>query len=117
MDHERDGTPVTATQIDATAFLHGGDATLRDRCRLVLILGNHEEMMLSFIDGKPQPDDWLHFGGIETVESYRDANGKACPVPKEQLEFIRTWGDFFETPSHFFVHGSYEPEAALTRQR
>lgn len=89
---------------------------LREQCRLVPLLGNHEEMMLNFIDGKPQPDDWLHFGGAETVESYRDANGKTCPVPKDQLEFIRSWGDFFETPSHFFVHGSYEPEAALARQ-
>ncbi|MFO0961890.1 MAG: GspE/PulE family protein [Phycisphaerales bacterium] len=26
---------MTTTQIDATAFLHGGDATLRDRCRLL----------------------------------------------------------------------------------
>jgi len=89
---------------------------LRNRCRLVCLLGNHEEMMLNFVDGKPQPDDWLQCGGAETVESYRDESGKLIPIPEEQLAFIRNWGDYFETSSHFFVHGSYEPESALGKQ-
>lgn len=89
---------------------------LRSRCRLVCLLGNHEEMMLNFVDGKPQPDDWLQCGGAETVESYRDANGKLQPISEEQLAFIRSWGDVYETSSHFFVHGSYEPHSALGKQ-
>ena len=36
---------------------------LKERCHLVALLGNHEEMMLNFLDGKPQPDDWLEVGG------------------------------------------------------
>ena len=41
---------------------------LREQCRLVPLLGNHEEMMLNFLDGRPQPDDWLVCGGEATVE-------------------------------------------------
>lgn len=89
---------------------------LRERCQLVPLLGNHEEMMLNFIDGKPQPDDWLQCGGAETVESYRGTDGKLIPVPEVQLGYIRTWGDYFETPSHFFAHGSYEPDTSLAKQ-
>ena len=46
---------------------------LRERCRLVPLLGNHEEMMLNFLDGRPQPDDWLLCGGAETLDSYTQA--------------------------------------------
>jgi serine/threonine protein phosphatase 1 len=89
---------------------------LRERCRLVPILGNHEEMMLNFVDGRPQPDDWLLCGGKQTVESYRDAAGKQQSIPREHEEFIRTWGDCFETDTHFFVHASYEPDRPLAQQ-
>ena len=89
---------------------------LSETCQVVPLMGNHEEMMLNFIDGKPQPDDWLQCGGAETVESYRGADGKLTPVPEAQLDFIRTWGDYFETPSHFFAHGSYEPDTPLVKQ-
>jgi serine/threonine protein phosphatase 1 len=89
---------------------------LRERCRLVPILGNHEEMMLNFIDGRPQPDDWLLCGGRETVASYVDAAGKQQSIPREHEEFIRTWGDCFETDTHFFVHASYEADRPLAQQ-
>jgi serine/threonine protein phosphatase 1 len=89
---------------------------LRAACQLVPILGNHEEMMLNFLDGRPQPDNWLECGGEATVESYRDAAGKMAPPPSEHVEYICTWGDCFETETHFFVHGSYEPARPLGKQ-
>jgi serine/threonine protein phosphatase 1 len=41
---------------------------------------------------------------------------EAPAVPPEHVAFIRTWGDCFETDSHFFVHASYEPTRPLTQQ-
>ena len=90
--------------------------SLREKCHLVPLLGNHEEMMLNYLDGKPQPDNWLDVGGKATVESYRGADGKLTPPPSEHIDYIRTWGDYFETASHFFVHASYEPERRLADQ-
>jgi serine/threonine protein phosphatase 1 len=89
---------------------------LRGKCRLIPLLGNHEEMMLNFLDGRPQPDDWLEFGGAATVESYRDADGKLHPPPPEHIDYIRTWADCYQTDKHFFVHGGYEPQRPLSEQ-
>ena len=88
---------------------------LRDRCRLVPLLGNHEEMMLNFLDGRPQPDNWLDVGGLETLVSYSPALDSSA-IAQEHLAYIRTWGDCFETDTHFFVHAAYEPERPLTQQ-
>jgi serine/threonine protein phosphatase 1 len=89
---------------------------LHDRCRLFPVLGNHEEMMLNFLEGRPQPDDWLQCGGAATVDSYRDEEGRIVPPPEEHIEFIRRWGDCFEADAHFFCHASYEPDRPLSRQ-
>jgi serine/threonine protein phosphatase 1 len=89
---------------------------LREQCHLVPLLGNHEEMMMNFLDARPQPDNWLEVGGAATVESYRGADGELAPPP-QHLDFIRTWNDYFETPSHFFVHGAYNPDQPLDAQR
>src|SRR4051812_16021148 len=62
--------------------------SLREQCRLVPLLGNHEEMMLNYLDGKPQPDNWLEVGGAATIESYRGADGTLFPPPNEHVEFI-----------------------------
>jgi serine/threonine protein phosphatase 1 len=89
---------------------------LRERCRLVPIMGNHEEMMLNFLDGRPQPDDWLAFGGAATVESYRDSVGKLHSPPSAHVDFIRGWADCFQTEEHFYIHGGYESERPLSEQ-
>jgi serine/threonine protein phosphatase 1 len=88
---------------------------LRGTCRLVPLLGNHEEMMLAYLDGRPLPDDWLEFGGAATLASY-GSPPSGSKIPPEHVDFIRTWGDCFETDTHFFVHGSYEPARPLTQQ-
>ena len=89
---------------------------LREHCQLVPLLGNHEEMMLNFLDGRAQPDNWLLCGGQATMDSYLDADGKP-QVPPAHVDFIRTWGDYWETKTHFFVHGSYHPDQPLSGQR
>jgi serine/threonine protein phosphatase 1 len=88
---------------------------LRENCRLVPILGNHEEMMLNFLDGRPQPDNWLLCGGDATLKSYGGEQGGS--IPPEHLSFVRTWQDFHETRSHFFAHGAYHPEQLFVEQR
>jgi serine/threonine protein phosphatase 1 len=88
---------------------------LRDKCRLVPLLGNHEEMMLNYLDGKPQPDEWQQCGGAETLTSY-GAERDPASIPAAHVDFVRAWGDCFETETHFFVHASYEPERPLATQ-
>jgi serine/threonine protein phosphatase 1 len=88
---------------------------LKESCQLIPLLGNHEEMMLNYVDGKPQPDDWLDVGGAATMRSY-GATLNPNEIPPTHIDYIRTWGDYFETPSHFFAHGNYEADRALSAQ-
>jgi serine/threonine protein phosphatase 1 len=89
--------------------------TLGKTCRLVPILGNHEQMLLDAVDGRIPLQDWLMYGGAETLDSY----GRGAPLNAlvdEHVEFIRTWGDYYETASHFFAHGNYLTDTPLADQ-
>jgi Calcineurin-like phosphoesterase len=90
--------------------------SLRGRCQLVPLLGNHEEMMLNYLEGRPQPDDWLLSGGEATLKSY-GTSARKTTVPQEHVNFIRSWIDYWEIDTHFFVHGGYHPERPLAAQR
>lgn len=88
---------------------------LKDECQLVCITGNHEEMMLAAVDNKISVQDWLVHGGDTTLDSY----GKGWApsrLPDEHVEFLRSWQDYFETPSHFFAHGNYLARKPLSEQ-
>ena len=43
---------------------------LRDRCNLVPILGNHDQMMLHARDGRSDFQGWLDCGGDAALDSY-----------------------------------------------
>jgi serine/threonine protein phosphatase 1 len=87
---------------------------LEGRCRLVPILGNHDEMLLSLYEGAPGFEAWLSFGGAETLAAY----GCKTPreVPAEHIAFLRRCVSYLETERHFFVHASYVPDLPLEAQ-
>lgn len=88
---------------------------LRSRCRLIPLMGNHDEMFLDYCDGRAELfDDWLAFGGDTTVASY----GGRVPerVPEEHLDFLRACASYHESSQHFFVHGCYVPDLPLAQQ-
>lgn len=88
---------------------------LRDRTRLACILGNHEQMLLDAIAGEIPVQEWLIHGGAETLDSYGKGAGVNA-VTREHLDFIQSWGDVYETESHFFAHGNYLATRPLDRQ-
>jgi serine/threonine protein phosphatase 1 len=84
------------------------------RCRLVPILGNHDEMLLGLRQDTSTLNDWLSFGGTTTLYSY----GVQFPadIPAEHLRFLENCLPYFETPTHFFVHASYRESLPLPLQ-
>jgi serine/threonine protein phosphatase 1 len=88
---------------------------LSKHCRLVPLMGNHEEMMLEVVRDKQQPYRWLQHGGVDTLDSY-GFYGDMSVVPEAHLEFFRSMKDFFETDSHIFVHANYNPDVPLEEQ-
>ena len=88
---------------------------LSKQCRLVPILGNHDEMMMKSKGSRLAFRHWMEFGGIETLDSYGDS-GHISLVPDEHFEFLKSCLPFFETDTHFFVHGNYDPDLPLDQQ-
>ena len=88
---------------------------IRGKCRLITILGNHEQMLLDVIDGKMPRQGWLIHGGTETLDSYGNQASPA-EITEQHLAFIRTWTDYYENATHFFVHGNYIEQKELAMQ-
>ncbi|MDZ7618382.1 MAG: metallophosphoesterase family protein, partial [Patescibacteria group bacterium] len=87
---------------------------LADRCRLVALLGNHDQLFLQVCEGEDGAFiDWLAFGGDATLDSY---GGKLRNVPARHLDFLRACPRFFETTDYAFVHANYRPETAFAQQ-
>ena len=85
---------------------------LQDACRLVFLLGNHEQMMLDVVDHGEQPAFWLTCGGSETVESY----GEIDQIPPSHVEWLRRHRLAYETDEYFFVHANYVAHLPLEEQ-
>lgn len=88
---------------------------LRRECRLVPVLGNHDQMLLAILDGRSEwLLDWLSFGGAATLASY----GASAPeeIPAEHVAFLRSCLPYYETDQYIFLHGSYIAELPLEAQ-
>jgi len=46
---------------------------LKTRCKLVCVLGNHDQMMLQCKESKQKFDWWMECGGIACLDSYGDS--------------------------------------------
>jgi len=85
-------------------------------CRLVPILGNHDEMFLAVCEGhRYVMEDWLLFGGDTTFRSYDRRVPES--VPEEHVDFLKSCRDVYETETHFFVHGNYMERIPLDEQQ
>ncbi len=88
---------------------------LKDRCRLIAIYGNHEEMMHEVVVEEKPPYDWLRHGGVDTLDSYGFV-GDLKVIPASHREFLSNLLDCFQTDTHFFVHANYDPNLELDEQ-
>lgn len=89
---------------------------LSHRCRLILLQGNHEEMLFRALNGSDDLRYWDLCGGTATRQSYPDRDDHELIDP-EHLRFLReTCRDYFETDDFIFVHASYHPERSMSEQ-
>jgi serine/threonine protein phosphatase 1 len=97
----------------------------------IRLLGNHEEAMLSFLDGESDGLDWLSFGGLETLLSYGvplrslPSSGEAVralqealieAVPERHVTFFRRCLRHHSVGDYVFVHAGVRPGIALEKQ-
>ena len=88
---------------------------LETRCRLVPILGNHDEMMLSSAHSRSAFDFWMNCGGQATLDSYGE-QARISSIPLSHFEFLKRCLDFYETDGLFFVHANYQADQQLDQQ-
>jgi serine/threonine protein phosphatase 1 len=97
----------------------------------VRLMGNHEEAMLSFLDGESDGLDWLSFGGLETLLSYGvplrslPNSGEAVKalqaalveaVPERHVAFFRQCLLHYTVGDYVFVHAGVRPGVTLEKQ-
>ncbi len=88
---------------------------LKQQCRLVPLLGNHDELLLDICNGRTELiGEWLMYGGDTTVASY-DSN-VPDGVPRQHVDFLKECLPYYESDHHFFVHANYYSNLTLEQQ-
>lgn len=87
----------------------------------ICLLGNHEDLMLDFLDGGGL--DWLPNGGGATMRSYGVApespysrNDLAASLPEAHVEFFRSLELYHVAGDYLFVHAGILPGLPLPKQ-
>jgi serine/threonine protein phosphatase 1 len=97
--------------------------------RRFALLGNHEQIMLDFLDNPAAHAYWLEEGGLETLRSYGVAidypplRGLAdlqrtlgAAIPVAHREFIASLPTYLSLPGWLFVHAGMRPGIPLAMQ-
>jgi len=94
------------------------------RTRIMALRGNHEAILLRFLDGKISDREWLECGGAATALSYgvnpsREVILSAAmsrAVPLADAEFLRLLRTSFRYGPYFFAHAGVMPNRTLDEQ-
>jgi serine/threonine protein phosphatase 1 len=95
--------------------------SLAGHCRLVSILGNHEEMLVEALGDVTSLRRWLACGGVATLRSYGWVPGGprralAEWIPERHRTFLAGCRPYHETGTHLFVHAGFLPELPMDQQ-
>lgn len=97
----------------------------------IALLGNHEHMMLRFIHNPTNTDQWLNFGGRETLLSYGVSTKDAFDtlpgtpdmrvllqkaIPKDHLKFLRILPQALTLKHFILTHAGGNPAKPFTNQ-
>lgn len=86
---------------------------LKQKCEMILVMGNHEEMLFeAYKQGIPN-SRWIKYGGEQMVGSY---GGRIKNIPRAHLDFLADSVPYYETESTIFVHANLDSEEDLNEQ-
>jgi len=94
---------------------------LQASCRLIPLLGNHDQMFLLTLSGRSEEAPmWLGWGGEATLTSYAGSAAAGLDrlgtVPQSHKRFLARCRAYYETSQFMFIHASYDPALPLERQ-
>jgi len=85
---------------------------LQKECKCTFLRGNHEEMMLNFLDFRDS-ELWHINGGDATLASYLSGD-RDYDIPDAHVDFIRETALYWDEPDFFFVHAGLKPHMTIT---
>ena len=88
---------------------------LKRQTSVVLIQGNHEELMFAARENEPALLYWAECGGVATLNSYRFGGGLA-DIPGEHWSLLRECLPYYETDRFIFTHANYAPDLPMPEQ-
>ncbi|MFH1033376.1 MAG: metallophosphoesterase family protein [Pseudomonadota bacterium] len=86
------------------------------RPETVLLMGNHERMLLEALEGR-QVELFLANGGQETLRSFGLTMQTLHQIPAALLSFLRGLPLFHEEEQYIFVHAGLKPGLPLADQQ
>ena len=85
---------------------------LKRQCRLVPMLGNHDQVMMAAVFGHISPKVWIEMGGEPSIAAY----GSIRDIPSDHTDFLASCQLCVESNDHIFMHACYEPDLPLEKQ-
>jgi serine/threonine protein phosphatase 1 len=94
---------------------------LANRCQLIPLMGDHEEMLLDALRDTANLKKWLACGGVDTLRSYGWSPGGrrsalADWIPEPHRAFLNGCRPYHETATHLFMHAGFVPELPVEQQ-
>ena len=82
--------------------------------RTVALRGNHDQMMLDYVDGTGHYELWRANGGLTTLDSYARAGHDQ--IPEAHVAFLRATPLVHDTPEAVYVHAGLDPHRSVAEQ-
>lgn len=79
--------------------------------RCTFLRGNHDQMMLDYIE-HGEMHLWRLNGGLTTLASYTEGGGSTV-IPPEHVDFLRRTRLYLDTPDFCFVHAGLNPHRTV----
>lgn len=86
---------------------------LSHTCRVVGVLGNHEEMLLTALREEKRLLPWIDSGGQAALDSY---GGDPAAIPEEHLAFLESFVPYWFDERAIYTHANLEPGIPLDQQ-
>jgi serine/threonine protein phosphatase 1 len=86
------------------------------RPETVVLMGNHERMLLEALEGR-RVQRFLENGGLETLCSYGLTIDTLGRMPEDHVRFLGGLPLFHETEHYIFVHAGLKPGLPLASQQ
>jgi serine/threonine protein phosphatase 1 len=88
---------------------------LEQECHVVLIQGNHEEMLYAARNSEQALRYWENCGGVFTLNSYRFGGGLEY-IPAEHWALLDRSLPYYETDEFIFTHAHFLPNLPMSEQ-